>query len=253
MMSQKVIQKVHCGVVNSIVFCVLFSVSLWSAAEQAVPQLHVRGEAKLLVAADQVSITLGVVSEEKTAKKATLKNSQKMQAIITALKQLGLTDKDYKTQNFRVNPVWSSRPNNVGSQWRPKVIAYRVNNRLSVTTTKLAIVGELVADTLAAGANQVDSMMFSLSNPRQYRQQAIQQAMKNAKEDAQSLVQASGDKIVRTLSLHLDNTSATPIRARTEKMAHSRLMAADAASVPPIDSGDITVRASVSVVYELAK
>lgn len=232
----------------------LFVSSSWAATtDDTVPQLHVRGEAKLLVAADQVAITLGVVTEEKTAKKATQKNSQKMQAIITSLEKLGLTDKDYKTQNFRVQPIWSSRPKGANSEWRPKVVAYRVNNRLSVNTTKLDIMGDIIADSLTSGANQVDSVFFSLANPREYRHQAITEAMKNAKADAQSLVQASGDKIVRTLSLHLDNTSATPIRARTEKVTHSRLMAADASPIPPIDAGDITVRASVTVVYELAK
>ncbi len=229
------------------------SVLAASTDHDSVPQLHVRGESTFLVPADQVSVTLGVLTAEKTAKKATLKNSQKMQAIIAAIKKLGLTDKDYKTQNFRVQPVWSSRPNNANRDWRPKVVAYRVNNRLRVTTKKLEQMGNIIADTLASGANQVDSVIFSLSDPRQHRQQAITDAMNNAKEDAQALVAASGDAIKRTLSLHLDNTSATPKRVQLEK-TRTRLMSADAAVSavpPPVDAGDITVRASVSVIYEL--
>ncbi len=240
------------------VLIVVMTCSLFAVADNAQPpisQLHVRGEAQLMVSPDQVSLSLGVSTESEKAKKAMEANTKKMRAVITALEKLGIGERDYKTQNFRVQPVWSSRPKGAGSSWKAKIVGYRVNNTLHVTTQKLTLIGDIIGVTTAAGANHVNSVNFSLSNPRQYRSQAITQAMQNAKADAEILVAASGDKIKRTLSLHLDNASASKVRVETASVAKSRsLMAAqDSFSPPPISSGDITVRASVSVTYELEK
>lgn len=242
------------------VLLVLSTLSLAVVAESEkddIARLYVRGEARLMVAPDQVSVTLGVTSEAKKSNKAITENSKKMDSVVRALTLLGLTDKDYKTQNFRVQPVWSSRPSGAGSQWRPKIIGYRVNNSLHVTTKKLDVIGELIEKATSAGANQVHAVYFSLSDPRAYRQQAITQAMNNAKEDAQTLAAASGDKIARTLSLQLDNAAASQVRVEQKAMRGRVMMEsmamADAAPSPTIEAGDITVSASVSVVYELAR
>lgn len=217
-----------------------------------VAQLFVRGEAQLMVPPDQVSVSLGVTTQKATAKKAVAENTRKMNALINALVGLGLSDDDYKTQNFQVSPVWSTRPKGAGSNWQAKIIAYRVTNTLSVTTQALDLIGDLIGAATEAGANQVNAVHFSLFNARQYRQQAITQAMDNARTDADVLVAASGDRIKRTLSLRLDNASASRERVEMKTMARSSALMADAAyAPPPIQSGDIIVRASVSVTYEL--
>lgn len=216
-----------------------------------VAQLFVRGEAQLIVPPDQVSVVLGITTESAKTRKAMADNSRKMQALIRELQALGLTEKDYKTQNFRVQPVWSSRPKGAGSEWRSRIIAYRVSNSLLVTTPALKLIGDIIASAAKAGANQVNSVSFSLSNERQYRQQAITQAMENAKQDAQTLVMASGDKIKRTLSLNLDNSSASKVRVEASSKMRTFASAQADIAPPPISGGDITVRASVSVVYEL--
>jgi uncharacterized protein YggE len=221
-------------------------------ANHEAARLSVRGEARLMVPPDQVSVTLAVATEAKKTHKAIADNSKKMNAVIKALKSLGLTDKDYKTQHFQVQPLWSSRPKGAGSQWHPNIIAYRVNNRLHVTMRQLDQVGDLIASATAAGANQINAVYFGLSNPRAYREQAITQAMHNAQQDALVLVAASGNHIARIISLRLDNAAVSNGHFATKR---HRMMAvsAEAASVPPIEAGDITVTASVSVTYELAR
>jgi uncharacterized protein YggE len=238
----------------SVVFVLIVS-SIGAIAEPHQPriaQLTVRGEAHLMVPPDQVSVVLGVTTESTQAKKAIAENNRKMKAVVASLAAVGVAKKEYKTQNFRVQPVWSSRPKGANSQWKSTIIAYRVNNSLHVTTQKLALIGDIIGGATSAGANQVNSVNFSLFNERQYRQQAITQAMANAKQDAETLVAASGDTIKRTLTLNLGNSSASHVRVETS-MAKSRMMSAQADfTPPPISGGDITVKASVSVVYELA-
>ncbi len=242
-----------CKVLASMLM-MLFSVAVVAdKSEEPTPaELHVRGEAKIMVAPDQVSVVLGVTSEAGSAKKAIASNNRKMNEVIRALQLLGLSESDYKTRRFNVQPIWSSRPKGADKQWSSKIVAYRVDNSLHVTTQQLDVLGELIAATTEAGANQVNSIHFSLANPRQYRAKVIASAMANAEADAYALAEASGDQIERTLSLRLDNAAASIARPNVAAMKSRMMMDSLAEAAPPIDAGDITVSASVSVVYQLA-
>jgi uncharacterized protein YggE len=55
---------------------------------------------------------------------------------------------------------------------------------------------------------------------------------------------------VKVLSLKLDDAVATPVRIRTEGLSQRAAMAMDVAE-PPISSGDVTVRASVHLIYQI--
>ena len=248
-----VVKMIRRSIVSVLAISLCWANSAFAETPQPqVAQLFVRGEAQLMVPPDQVSVSLGVTTESATAKKAVAANTRKMNSLMNALANLGLSDSDYKTQNFQVQPVWSSRPKGAGNSWKASIVAYRVTNTLYVTTLELDLIGDIIGASTEAGANQVNSVNFSLFNARQYRQQAITQAMENARADAEVLVLASGDRIKRTLSLNLGNASASKERVQMKSMARSSMMA-DSASFepPPISAGDITVRASVSVTYEL--
>jgi len=223
--------------------------------EEGVPlaTLHVRGEAQLLVEPDQVSVTIGVNTEADNVKQAMAENSKKMTAIIAQLGYLGVKDKEYKSQGFRVQPVRSSRSKQAGKSGRSTIVAYRVNNHLQLTTQRISDIGEMIEAVSGAGANHIHSIHFGLANPREYRSQAVAQAMKNAKDDATTLAAASGDRILRTLSLRLDHTEASRSRADVGAVkAQASFALREAAPAPPVNVGDITVRASVSATYEIA-
>ncbi len=232
-------------------FCLCCGLTAMSALadEPPVSQLSVRGEAILNVSPDQVVVNLGVTSEASTAQEALKTNSDSMNAVMSALKKLGLEQAEYKTQQFQVHPVWTQRPRNPAPEWSAKIAGYRVSNSLQVQTKKMELAGDIIGSAMEAGANTVNAVQFGLADPREYREQAIKQAMTNARSDAQTLAAAAGDKIKRTLSLNLDNAVATPVRVQSERMMMRSVAAMD--SAPPLEAGDVDVRASVSVIYEL--
>ncbi len=239
------------GYIGLLYMLILFIPGTYADIEQKPepPTLSVRGEARLEVEPDQVSVSLGVVSQAKTTKKALADNSKAIQAVIDALYGIGLKKKDVSTRQFGIQPVWSSRPRNADSLWRAKIIGYRVNNSVQVTTTQLSLVGDLIGAATTAGANQVQSVNFGLANPRQFRSQAITKAVKNARADADAAAVASGANIKSVKTIHLDQAVASIEHAENFKVMRSA--AADTVAAPPINAGDITVRASVSIVYEL--
>jgi len=215
------------------------------------PALSVRGEARLMVSPDQVMMVAGVLSEGKQAKKALSDNSKAMQKVMDALSSLGLKEKEVSTQNFSVQPKWSSRPRNADQSWRSQIIGYRVNNSVIVKTTQLELIGDMISRATQAGANQIQSVSFGLSNPREYRSNALAKAVANARADADVTAKAAGVSIKGIKSVHIDQAVSSV--ERVEKAMVVRSSMADMASTPPISAGDITVRASVSVTYELSQ
>lgn len=233
---------------NNIFFIsLMIFISPFVHAEDNVSTLSVRGEAVLMVEPDQVSVSIGVVSEAKKVKIALRENSQKMQAAIDLLASLGFTEDDYQSQNFSIHPNWSSRPTN-SSHYKREIIGYTINNSLRLSTTRLEDIGDIIAAVAGAGVNQVQSIYFDLKNPRQYREQAIRAASNNAKADANALAKANGVRLIKVYSMNLDNASASISQIPKAVMMESRAMAD---SAPPIQAGDIAVRASVSIVYKI--
>lgn len=217
-----------------------------------VPQLTVRGEALVHVPADQLRLKVGVVTDDKTAESALERNTASLRDVVEALGKVGLTGDDYQTGLFSIQPKWSSRPRQAPQDWRPGIVGYTVTNSLDIKTKKFRLAGKIIEAVSEAGANSIDTMIFDLSDPRTSRAEAIRKASAHAMADAETLAAAASVRLVRVLSLSLDHAVATPVRIRTEAMTEGAALARQSA-VPPIASGEVTVQASVLLIYEIAE
>ncbi len=212
-----------------------------------VPKLTVRGEAELHKPADRLRLRVGVVTEDPEPTAALNRNSKRMQNVITALEKAGLDRQEYETGRFSVRPVYERRPRNAGAQWRAQIIGYEVTNSLAVRTKKLELAGPVIEAANDAGANSIDSISFDLANPRTHRGEAIATATTNARSDAGILARSAGLKLVRIISISLDEAGWRPPVAAMR----AGIAMAEAQVAPPIAPGEVTVRASVTMVYEI--
>ncbi len=217
------------------------------AADALPATLSVSGQAELKVAPDQVEIDLGVSTTAASADEALAANNASMQAVLEALRELGL---DPKTRQFRIQPLWRPRPPKPGPDWQPSINGYQVDNGIVVRSTDLSLAGDIIGRATAAGANQVNRVSFGLSQPRQHREAAIVQATENAASDARSLAAAAGQQLVRIVNLNLDHSDASPVTLR-HKSRLQGVALADAGGGPPLEAADVTVRAAVSIRYEI--
>jgi len=247
-------RRVMAGLVVGSVLAVL-APSMVAAGEgqERPPRLAVHGEAVLEVPADQLRLNVGVVTDGAAAQEALDHNTAKMKQVVRALAAAGLSEVDYETGQFEIQPQWSPRPRNpVADDWRPHIVGYTVTNRVRVKTSKIDLAGKLIGAASDAGANTVDSIVFDLADPRRHRGAAIAAAAANAIADARALAAASSVRLVGVLSLGLDEAAAVPRPVRPAMMAEAMDLKI-AAAVPPITPGDVTVHASVQVVYEIAE
>jgi uncharacterized protein len=209
----------------------------------SIPAIDVTGTAEVRANPDRASMDIAVETHAKDAAAAAAANARLSQKIAEALKaKLGDTGK-IQTGSYNLMPDYRETPNETTSQ----IIGYRAVNTVTVETTALDRVGPLIDAAIAAGANRVDSVSFTLRDESGPRNEAIAKAAADALSQARALAAALGVKLKRVLRA---STNAEPRPIRFMAMGAPRM--AMAASEPtPISAGQITVPATVNLTYEI--
>jgi uncharacterized protein YggE len=156
--------------------------------------ISVSGSASTSVIPDTASISLGVLTQAATAKEASEKNAASMNAVINGLKNLGIQDKDIRTSFLSIQPVYNySREGGV-----PAIVSYSASNNVQVTTMMLDKLGDIVDKSVAAGANQVGGISFTVSEEKQkqIRGELLENAVKDAEDKAGKLAESLRVRIV---------------------------------------------------------
>ena len=223
---------------------VLCALCVPAAIADDTPVLTVSGSGSVEVAPDELSVSFAVVSEEDTVDAAMADNSSRMDRVLSALRKEGLTDDQIATSGFSIHPRYNHHSQRNGKP--PEIIGYTVNNSVVVRTAELESAGDLIEVGVDAGANRVSGLRFGLQNPQDHRAKAIAQATANARADAEALAIAAGVRLVSVREISL-----MPQYNNSPVLMERSAMSMDASGTPPIVAGDVSLSASVTIVYEI--
>jgi hypothetical protein len=197
-------------------------------------QVTVQGQAQVTGKPDTARVILGVESQAATVAEALAQNNTQAQAIIKKLGDLGVAEKDIQTSNFAISPVY-------GADGR-QVEGYRVSNTLNVTVRDLAGTGALLDEVVAAGANSVQGISFSVADPKALLNQAREGAIADARTRAELLAKAGGAGIGQVLAIN-EGGFAQPLPI----MRADVMQSADV----PLQPGEQLFSVDVQVTFEL--
>lgn len=206
---------------------------------QANHNVVVQGEGAVLVKPDIAYINLGLQTKNKDSKVAQETNKKTMLAIYSALEKAGVKAEDIATTNFSIYQVYVD---SVPYESSNRTMLFQVSNNIKITTTDLERVGALLDIAVAAGANQVNGIDFSVKDNSKYYDQALKLAMASAKSKAGTIMSTFGKKASIPVKVTELSSNASPIRDEVYKMS------ADVGSTP-VQAGDLTVTAKVQVEY----
>ncbi|MFC1524132.1 SIMPL domain-containing protein [Thermodesulfobacteriota bacterium] len=218
----------------------------------APPLISVRGEARITAQPDQVTIVISVITQADTAAAAMDENTMKTGNIQMALKNIGLTDSEYQTGAFRIQPQWERNGGRQDRPGPPMIAGYQVSNSLKVTTNKIPLIGTIIEAGIRHGADSVNSILFELADPRNIRLQAIELATKNGRAEAETAAAAAGLHLGPVRTLTIDETrlfSEDPGGYRRGRLAAHEGATAQPPSITP---GEISVTARVRIDFELS-
>jgi len=140
---------------------------------------------------DRAVVQLGVQTRASTAQAAMAQNNDAMAKVVTALKQLGIPDNNLQTSSINLSPVYNNPPPQT-PPLEPQLIGFDASNTVTAELTDLTKVGPAIDAAVAAGANQIQSISFSVADEDPYRLLALQQAGAKAKAKAQALATGLG-------------------------------------------------------------
>lgn len=208
--------------------------------------IAVSGTGTATLAPDLATFSAGVTETNANVTDAQNSVNTKANAIIDALRQRGVdVDKDVKTTGYSVQPQY-----NYPSNSAPVLTGYRVTSTVTVMVRDIKKVGELLDAVTKAGANQVGSVSFGLSDPEGASRAAREQAVQNARGKADTLAKATGVGVGMVMTI--EDQSVTPAPPRPAAAAAPAAGAAATAAPPPIQPGETTITVTVRVTWAIA-
>src|SRR5581483_415409 len=149
------------------------------AAHAADRIVSVTGEASVSAAPDSAVIRIGVSTQAATAREASNANAQKMTAVLAALKEGGIAEKDIQTAWLSLQPQYET-----GKPGAPHVVGFQATNQLNVKVRDIKAVATVLDRAIAAGATDVSGIEFVVSEQSKLLDQARAQAIADARRKA---------------------------------------------------------------------
>jgi len=160
-----------------------------SVVTQKQDSFTVSGTGKVTVVPDTGIVDLGITINKPSVKDAQNEANTVIKNITQALKNLKIDEKDIKTSNYSVYPQYDYQPGSVN-----RITGYQVTASLVVAVRDINKINDVIDQATAKGANTVGGIQLTVDEDQQKKllQQARQEAVKEAKEKAESLAKAAG-------------------------------------------------------------
>ena len=201
--------------------------------------IQVYGNGEIQAAPDLATLEIAIETHAESADHAAGLNGALAQKVHDALmSKLGDKGRMW-TGGYSLTPEYSEP-----REGKPTVTGYTAENSITLQTGELGLVGPLIDTAIAAGANRISSLNYSLRADSKARSEAIAKATRDAQTQASALADALGVKLGPVIK------ASTESEVRPVPLARFAGAAAMTANVPtPIAAGQVTVPATVSLTY----
>ncbi len=212
--------------------------------------IWVSGEGKVAATPDIAVISLGIEAQAETVAAAQEQAATAMDAVLEALEDQGVQDKDIQTQYFNIYNVtrWVETPDYKGKE---EVIGYRVTNMVTVKVRDIEKAGEVIDAVVAAGGDltRVNNVSFDIEDKTPYYEQARTIAMEYAKKKANQLAEDSGVTLGKITYITENTYTPGPIY---RNIAMDEAAGSYAPSVSTaISAGELELSTTIQLVYAI--
>lgn len=216
--------------------------------------INVRGEGEVNAKPDLGSFSFSVTAEGEDAATAQKDSAEKINSIMSFLKESGVEEKDIKNRDYYLNPKY--RYENVACASgmycppsNPVIDGYEVTQTIEVKVRNLDSAGDLITGAGERGATNISQLQFTIDDESNLKDQAREAAIADAKERADKLAKNLGVKLVRIISYYEEEGYATPYYGG---MGGDSMMYSEAKAVSPdLPVGENNIKSVVNVTYEI--
>ena len=205
----------------------------------------VTGQAMVQAEPDRARIYFAVETGGSTAQEAGEANADQMTSVAAAVRSAGQSAPGLRveTSSYSLSPVYGP-----ARQSRPReIVGYAARNTLLVTIDDVDIVGILIDAALGAGSNRMSSLQFEVSDPEPYRSEALREAIRIARAEAEVMAESLG----MALGPPLEVQGGADVPSPRPFFQSGRALAVAEAAPTPIEAGLQTVSARVEIRFRL--
>lgn len=215
------------------------------------PTITVSGKGEVYVKPDIATISFGVTAESLDISKAQTQSAEKINAIIAALKKLGIDEKDIKTTNYNMYPRYEYQKTSVMYPYesgKQVLVGYVVTQGITVKVRDLSKSGVVLSSLGELGATDISGLSFEVDNDDAVKSAARAQAIADAKVNAEVMAKALGVRLVKITGF--SENSYYPYAYKTAVMEQSVRDGAGNVA-PEMPTGENLITSNVSVTYEI--
>ena len=241
------------SIVSLAAACVLGSciVAASARADETAPPprtIRVSGQHVVKMAPDRARVSLSVVSRAPNAREASETNAATSKAVLDKLRAAVKAPGEVRTASYDLTPEYDYNQQRTGAR-HPSLIGYVATNHFAIVTADLPGVGALIDAAVAAGANQIESIGFFLDDEESARRQALLEAGKKARAEAETIAQSLAISLGEVLDASSSSSGPPPpIPLGRERMAYAMDSAAASTEAVP---GSLDISAAVSVTFAI--
>ncbi len=204
------------------------------------PQIIAMGTGEAIVIPDRATVILAVETRAPTASAAAAANARLQQNVIAAVVGKGVPGEQIRTTGYNVYPNERHSP-----EGQRTLLGYIARNSIVVSLDRIDQVGPVIDAALGAGANVVSNLQFHSSKYEEARRTALQEAVRQAKADAEALAAAAGGTLGTVIEVQTSDGGGP--RPMYEMAAMNRAVAQDT----PIVAGEQKVTVTVTTRWAL--
>lgn len=150
--------------------------------EEEPPLVVVTGEGQVEAAADTAVVVLGVSARADQAAAAYRQVAEVLNRIVRALTDLGVPLDQMQTGLITLQPIYD----------REQLVGYEATATVRVTLRDLSLVGPVIDQAVAAGANRLLGVTFEVREPAAYEARALARAVQDAQQKAMVVARTAG-------------------------------------------------------------
>ncbi len=206
--------------------------------------ITVVGQGKVYIKPDIARVSIGVETSAETISEAVAENETQMEAVLAALKEAGIAEKDIQTMNYSIQldryPEPMPRVETGTEEAKP---VYRVSNMVNVTVRDLDSVGDVLDAVVEAGANNIWGISFAVEDPSAAVADARAKAIEDAKTRGAALAELNSVKLGPVMAI------SEVISGGSGPMMEVAMAERAVAGGGPISPGELEIGYQVQVSY----
>jgi uncharacterized protein YggE len=205
--------------------------------------IQVSGTGRVSVTPDKADLNLSVEVQAKTAQSARNQAATAMTALIKAVRNQGVADKDIQTRYVSLYPLYAPDTAN-------KISGYHLTNQVTVIVRDIGKISDIIDDAVMAGGNaaRVQGINLAIDQPDIALSKAREKAFADARAKAEQYAGLANVKLGRVMLIS-EGGGMPPIPVPFAAMSSMR--SKEAADATPVQVGEQEVSVTVNVVFAI--